>query len=176
MSSVYEFSSGQVTYTTVGLTGSTGATIPITIDSSADLAANNMVIFPGSGYISNASYDEIVANVTSVPRPSFSLEMYVEFKGDFSVTTYSGIDTHTLLLIVSVGRFGTFRVPLFCYAVSPLVSPTVASFNATSIISFDSYDTTLPDDAPYIVMFDNTSRTRPSFTGVLSYRMSFRSQ
>ena len=134
MSSVYEFNSGQVTYTTVGNTGAATISVPITLTSPSELAANNMVVYPGGGYISRADYDAIVANATGEPRPSFSLELYAEFKGSFSLATYPGIDTQDLYLGVSFGRFGSFQVPLYCYAVNAGVS---ALFNTTSIMCFD---------------------------------------
>ena len=167
---VYEFSSGQVTYTTVGNTGAATSAIPIVLSSPSDLAANNMVVYPGGGYISTAEYDALVANATSDPTPSFSLELYAEFKGGFSLATYSGIDTHDLVLEVAMGKFGSFAVPLYCY--NKTVS--TAFFNASSIMCFDTFDDTLPA-ATSVLVYDNAGYI-PSFTGVVSFRINYRSQ
>jgi hypothetical protein len=171
MSSVYEFNSGQVTYTTVGNTPSGESGIPIVLTSPSELAVNNMIVYPTSGYISKASYDELVANATSLPRPSFSLELYAEFKGSFSLTTYPGINTQDLLFVVGMGRFGTFRIPLYCYA----ASVSEALFNASAIACFDVYDDTLPAPTTAFV-YDNNGTFIPSFSGVMSFRINYRSQ
>ena len=172
MSSVYEFNSGQVTYTTVGLTGSTQTSVPIALTSPSVLAANNMVVYPGGGYISRGDYDALVANATSEPKPSFSLELYAEFKGSFSLVTYPGIDTQDLYFGVSFGGFGNFQVPLYCYTVD---AGTTAYFNATSVMCFDIYDDTLPID-PLAYVYDRNGAFTPSFTGVMSFRINYRSQ
>ena len=171
MSSVFEYSSGQVTYTTVGNTASTASAVPIALTSPSELAANNMIVFPGSGFISRASYDELVANATSSPRPSFTLELYAEFKGSFSLTTYPGINTQDLLFVVSMGRFGTFRIPLYCYSASVVE----ALFNASAVVCFDQYDDTLPED-PTAFVYDNDGTFIPVYKGVMSFRINYRSQ
>lgn len=173
MSSVYEYNSGQVTYTTVGNTGATQASVPIALTSPSQLAANNMIVFPGGGYISKADYDAMVANATSDPRPSFTLELYAEFKGEFSLVTYPGIDTQDLYFGVNFGRFGTFRVPMYCYGVAAGVS---ALFNATSIMCFDQYDDTLPSDTAVAFVYDRAGTFIPVFGGVMSFRINYRSQ
>jgi hypothetical protein len=170
MSSVYEYNSGQVTYTTVGLTGAAASAVPIALTSPSELAANNMVVYPGGGYIDKAEYDALVANVNSDPRPSFTLELYAEFKGSFSLVTYPGIDTQDLLFVVSMGRFGTFRVPLYCYAVNSVA----AAFNASAILCFNVYDDTLPEN-PSALVYDNNGLFIPSFTGIMSFRINYRS-
>lgn len=171
MSSVFEFNSGQVTYTTVGNTASTASAVPIALTSPSELATNNMIVFPGGGYISLAEYDALVANATSSPRPSFSLEVYAEFKGSFSLTTYPGINTQDLLFVVSMGRFGTFRIPLYCYS----ASVSEALFNASAIVCFDQYDDTLPED-PTAFVYNNTGTFIPVYKGLMSFRINYRSQ
>jgi hypothetical protein len=171
MSSVFEYNSGQVTYTTVGLTGAAALAVPIALTSPSQLAANNMVVYPGLGYISRTDYDALVANATSSPRPSFSLELYAEFKGSFSLTTYPGINTQDLLFVVSMGRFGTFRIPLYCYA----ASVSEAFFNASAITCFDVYDDTLPEN-PTAFVYNNNGTFIPVFSGVMSFRINYRSQ
>lgn len=173
MSSVYEFNSGQVTYTTVGLTGATQTTVPIALTSPSELAATNMAVFPGGGYISKVDYDAIVANATSEPRPSFTLELYAEFKGTFSLTTYPGIDTQDLYFGVVFGKFGRFQIPLYCYDVAAGVT---AYFNATSIMCFDQYDDTLPSDTAVAYVYDRNGTFTPSFNGLMSFRINYRSQ
>jgi hypothetical protein len=175
MSSVFEFNSGQVTYTTVGLTGAAALAVPIALTSPSQLAANNMVVYPGSGYISRADYDALVANATSSPKPSFSLELYAEFKGSFSLVTYPGIDTQDLYFGVSFGKFGNFQVPLYCYAVANPIG-TTAFFNATSVMCFDIYDETLPSDNAVAYVYDRNGEFTPVFSGVMSFRINYRSQ
>jgi hypothetical protein len=175
MSSVFEFNSGQVTYTTVGLTGATQSAVPIALTSPSQLAANNMVVYPGSGYISRADYDALVANATSSPKPSFSLEVYAEFKGQFSLVTYPGIDTQDLYLGVSFGKFGSFQVPMYCYAVANPIG-TTAFFNVTSVMCFDVYDDTLPSDDAVAYVYDRNGAFTPVFIGTMSFRINYRSQ
>jgi hypothetical protein len=171
MSSVFEFNSGQVTYTTVGNTGAAASAVPIALTSPSQLVANNMVVYPGGGFISRASYDKLVANATGSPTPSFSLELYAEFKGSFSLVTYPGINTQDLLFVVSMGRFGTFRIPLYCYA----ASVSEALFNASAVVCFDQYDDTLPEN-PTAFVYDNDGTFIPVFTGTMSFRINYRSQ
>jgi len=173
MSSVYEFNSGQVTYTTVGNTGAAAISVPISLTSPSELAANNMVVYPGGGYISRADYDAIIANVNGDPSPSFTLELYAEFKGSFSLATYPGIDTQDLYLGVNFGKFGRFQVPMYCYGVAAGVS---AFFNATSIMCFDQYDDTLPSDTAVAYVYNRNGAFVPVFSGVMSFRINFRSQ
>jgi hypothetical protein len=173
MSSIYEYNSSQVTYTTVGNTGAASIAVPIALTSPSELATNNMVVYPGGGYISRADYDAMVANATGDPRPSFTLELYAEVKCTFSLATYPGIDTQDLYFGVNFGRFGTFRVPMYCYAVAV---GTTAFFNATSIMCFDQYDDTLPSDTANAFVYDNNGAFIPVFSGVMSFRINYRSQ
>jgi hypothetical protein len=172
MSSVYEYNSGQVSYTTVGNTGASATAVPIALVSPSELAANNMVVYPGLGYIDKVDYDAIIANATSDPRPSFTLELYAEFKGQFSLVTYPGIDTQDLYFGVNFGRFGTFRIPMYCYGVAAGVS---AFFNATSIMCFDQYDDSLPSDTANAFVYDRNGAFIPVFSGVMSFRINYRS-
>ena len=173
MSSVFEFNSGQVTYTTVGLTGATQSAVPIALTSPSELAANNMVVYPGGGYISKVDYDAMVLNAITEPRPSISLELYAEVKCTFSLATYPGIDTQDLYLGVNFGRFGSFQVPMYCYAVA---AGTTAFFNATSIMCFDIYDDTLPSDTANAYVYDRNGAFIPVFSGVMGFRINYRSQ
>jgi hypothetical protein len=173
MSSIYEFNSGQVTYTTVGFTGSTGPSIPIVITGPAQLAANNMVVYPGGGFIDKVDYDAILANVNSSPTPTFTLELYAEFKGTFSVVEYPTVATDDLYLGINFGKFGRFQVPMYCYS----ATASVAYFNATSIMCFDVYDDTLPSDTTVAYVYNrSTGITNPVFYAVMSFRINYRSQ